>query len=194
MKLIKATNDIDQRLLEGISNADNRMVEQVYDLVLPSVIQWVKENNGREEDARDIFQEALIALFRKLEAGEFELTCTLKSFLRIMCRNLWLNRLRNKRRRASRLEDVEKVTLEEDLQMKIERSEQEQLYFKHFDTLGDNCRKILQWFFDKVSLREIAKYLDTSEAYIKKRKFICKEKLVKAIQNDPLFKELNHKA
>lgn len=191
MNMIKAQNDQDQKLLEGLLRSDRMSVEAIYTLALPSVVRWVRENNGSEADARDIFQEALIALFRKVEQGEFNLTCTLKSFIRIMCRNLWLSRLRNKQNQASPLEDIEPAVLDADLEKKLERSEREQLFFKHFDGLGEQCRKIMQWFFDKVSLREIAERLDTSENYIKKRKFNCKEKLIKTIQADPLFNELN---
>ena len=191
--MIKAINDIDQQLLEGIVNADRNAVKRIYDLILPSVILWVKENNGSEADARDIFQEALIALFRKVESSDFQLTCTLKSFVRIMCRNLWLTRLRdNKKFEASELEGVEKADLDQDLAESLERSEKEQIFYKHFDLLEEQCRKIMMWFFDKIALSEIAKRLETSENYIKKRKFICKEKLVKAIQNDPVFEELKN--
>lgn len=189
--MIKALSQTDERLLEGVLSADNQRINAIYDLVLPSIISWVKDNNGTESDARDIFQEALIALFRKLEKGDFELTCTLKSFLRIMCRNLWLVRLRNnKKMDASPIEEKEHVDLGEDLISRLEQSEKEQLFFKHFDSLGEKCQQILQWFFEKVPLKEIAQKLDTSESYIKKRKFICKEKLVKAVQADPVFEEL----
>jgi RNA polymerase sigma factor (sigma-70 family) len=193
MKVIKAGNADDQQLLEGLLRSDRRSVEAIYTLALPSVIHWVCENNGSEADARDIFQEALIALFRKVEGREFVLTCTLKSFIRIMCRNLWLSRLRNKGNQAGPLEGIEPVELGEDMEERLERSEREQLFFKHFDQLGEQCRKIMQWFFDKVPLKEIASRLDTSENYIKKRKFICKEKLIKTIQGDPMFNELNTK-
>ncbi len=191
MKVIKAFNVDDQELLEGILKADSQKIGAIYDLALPSVISWVKENNGSESDARDVFQEALIALFRKVESGDFTLTCTLKSFLRIMCRNLWFNRLRNKQNQVTPLTDVETVDLDENMEVRLERSEKEQLFFKHFDSLGGNCRKIMQWFFDKVPLKKIAERLDTSEGYIKKRKFKCKEQLIKAIQGDPVFNELN---
>ena len=110
-----------------------------------------------------------------------------------MCRNLWLSRLRNKQNQVSPLEGVEQAELESDLEQRLERSEREQLFFKHFDQLGEQCRKIMQWFFDKVPLKEIAARLDTSENYIKKRKFVCKEKLIKAVQADPMFQELSTK-
>lgn len=191
--MIKAQNQADQNLLDGIFKADNQSVRRIYDDVLPAVIHWVKENNGTESDARDIFQEAIIALFRKTEEGNFILTCTLKSFIRIICRNLWLTRIRNNKKFVgTELDDVEQVSLEKDMIERLEQSEKQQLFFKHFDGLGDNCKKIMQWFFDKIPLKKIAEKLDTSESYIKKRKFICKERLVKAIQTDAKFNELKN--
>ena len=122
--------------MEGIMKADNAAVKAIYQLALLSVISWEKENSGTEDDARDVFQEALMALFRKLESGDFTLTCTLKSFLRIMCRNLWLGKLRNKHRQMKPLENVEEVSLDDDMQIRLEQSEKQQLFFKHFDALG----------------------------------------------------------
>lgn len=189
--MIEAQSAVDKKLLNGLLNAEHKVVREVYDLALPSVIHWVKENNGTETDARDIFQEALIALLQKLEKGDFKLSCTLKSFLRIICRNLWLTRLRNRGKiQGTPMNDVENIQLDDDLEKRIEQSERSQLFYQHFDTLGENCRKILQWFFDKVPLKTIAERLGSSEGYIKKRKFICKEKLIKAVQADARFKEL----
>ena len=102
--------------------------------------------------------------------------------------NLW----NNKKFEVSEPEDLERVDLDQDLIGRLEQSEKEQLFYKHFDLLGEQCRKIMMWFFDKTALSEIAKRLDTTENYIKKRKFVCKEKLVKAIQNDPSFSELKN--
>ncbi|MBI1223831.1 MAG: sigma-70 family RNA polymerase sigma factor [Bacteroidetes bacterium] len=191
MSVINATNDFDQHLLKGILAADNQSIRRVYDLALPSVITWVVKNSGTEADARDIYQDALMALFRKLESSDFTLTCTLKSFLRIMCRNLWLTKLRDaKKYQAAPLENVEEVSLEKDMVAQLEQSERSRLFFKHFDGLGENCRKILSLFFDKIPLADIAKQMDTSENYIKKRKFQCKEQLINAVQSDPIFLEL----
>lgn len=190
--MIKTENAHDRELLEGILEADHQRIKRIYDLALPSVISWVKENNGEETDARDVFQEALIALFRRLEKGDFILTCSLKSFLRIMCRNLWLARVRDKRKiQLTSIEGLEGIEPDEDLNDQLEQSEKRQLFFKHFDALEEKCRRILQWFFENISLREIAEKLGSTENYIKKRKFQCKERLVKSIQDDPVFQELH---
>lgn len=55
--------------------------------------------------------------------------------------------------------------------------------------LGDQCREILTLFLQKVPHAEIARRMGhNSENYSKKLKHICKERLIKNIQNDPDFK------
>lgn len=190
MNRIKAQNATDQQLLEGIISADPKAIRQMYDSVLPTVIIWVEQNSGNEADARDLFQEALMALFRRLERGDFELTCKLKSYIRIMCRNLWMTRLRDQKLVSPLTEEEEGIELEDSVQQQLEQSEKQQLFLKHFDRLEAGCKKILSLFFDKIPLKEIAKQMDTSVNYIKKRKFLCKERLVKAVQGDPVFGEM----
>ncbi|MBE0660934.1 MAG: sigma-70 family RNA polymerase sigma factor [Bacteroidales bacterium] len=190
---IIAANNPDHEMLEGLSRSESNAVRKVYDLVLPSVIAWVQENNGSEDDARDLFQEALIALFLKLENGDFILTCTLKSFLRIVCRNLWLTRLRDsKNHQTSALDGIEVEAEENDLPEQIAQTDRNRLFITHFNKLSENCRKLLGMFFNKIPFAEIALRLNTSEGYIKKAKFKCKERLISAIQDDPLFEELNN--
>ncbi|MEM1218730.1 MAG: sigma-70 family RNA polymerase sigma factor [Bacteroidota bacterium] len=191
MVKISASHQEDQKLLERLARSDRRAVKTVYDQVLPSVIHWVEENRGSEQDARDLFQEGMIVLFKKLQEPQFTLTCRLKSFLRIVCRNLWLTRLRDQKKfTGTELTDCEAYTLSEDTVDRLERSEEEQLFRKHFAQLTEKCRQILTWFFAKEPLAQIAAKLETSEQYIKKRKFQCKEQLVKRIQADPIFAEL----
>ena len=183
----------DELLLKGLLESNPKAVQEIYDLVLPTIIIWIKQNNGSKADARDVFQEALIAVFQKLQNDDLKLTCTLKSYLKAICKYIWLAKIRNrKNRKEQTLENLEQVEVDEDMEKRIENAERNQLFFKHFDKLDDKCRQILQWYFDKIPLKEIAKRLDTSEGYIKKRKFQCKEKLIQLIRKDPMYLELKN--
>ena len=76
------------------------------------------------------------------------------------------------------------------MQEELEQKEQLALYRTHFNKLSESCQKVLSLFFAKVKMAEIAQKMDSSEAYIKKKKFKCKENLVSKIKADPLFAEL----
>ena len=178
-------------MLEGLVRSEPAAVRQVYDHVLPSIIYYVRDNGGTEADARDVFQDALLALYRRVRDGDFTLTCTLKSYLRVVCRNLWLKRLRKTGREASGLPEVlETVDVDPRMDERLENSEREALLWRHFDALEKGCRDILKRFFAGESMLHIAEQLDTSEGYIKKRKHVCKERLVAAVRADARFTEL----
>jgi hypothetical protein len=71
------------------------------------------------------------------------------------------------------------------------KNERYGLYQKHFSALSTDCQKLLQLFFEKVSLKEIATVMGfKSEKYAKKRKFKCKELLISRIKQDAEFKKI----
>lgn len=181
----------DALLLEGIRRSDKTSVRQLYDQYLPGIIRYVRNNNGTEEDARDVFQEAVIVIFRKITEDHFTLTSSLQTFLLVVCRNLWRKHLRDNQKYAREAENgLEEKSVEANIETQIEANTRDGVFFRHFDQLTENCRQILMWFFDKVPMKEIARRMDTSESYVKKRKFICKQKLVEAVKNDPVYKEI----
>lgn len=188
---ITTTTAADTALLEGLRRSDSRAIRTIYDHVLPSVILYCKRNSGSEADARDVFQEALMALFQRLRDADFALTCTLRSYLRVVCRNLWLKRLHKVARMEGVLpEGLEETDLDPLMDARLEASERAQLFWRYFDTLEEGCRRILTRFFAGESMREIAQDLATSEGYVKKRKHTCKERLVAAVRADARYNEL----
>jgi RNA polymerase sigma factor (sigma-70 family) len=178
--------------LEGISTRNSQVIEEIYKDILPGITSWVRQNGGNQDDAKDLFQEMIISIYKKQNQGEFTLTCTFWSYSLVVCRNLWYAKNRNKDRIKYVDEvDGEKVSLDDDMQANIEEQEQLQLYRKHFSLLAEKCQKVLSLFFAKVKMAEIAERLETSEAFIKKKKFKCKEELVERIKADPLYAELS---
>ena len=76
-------------LLTGVANNDRTAVEGIYSRHFGMVQSLIINNNGSAEDARDIFQEAMIVLYEKSKSPGFELQCQLKTYLYSVCRRLW---------------------------------------------------------------------------------------------------------
>src|ERR1700712_1349091 len=84
-------------------------------------------NNGSADEARDIFQEAMIVLYEKAKSGTFELNCLLKTFLYSVSRRLWLKRLQQLQKYVGRIENMaETVPVENE----VEAHEQRNVHFK----------------------------------------------------------------
>ncbi|MCB9278251.1 MAG: sigma-70 family RNA polymerase sigma factor [Lewinellaceae bacterium] len=191
--MIRTVDEADKTLLEGIKSADREQVQRFYDEYMPGIIQFVVSHKGTEDDARDVFQDAVYFLFRKMRSGELVLTASLRTYLLAVCRNIWRTRLRDSRELRLQPGEGESAADESpDIDELIFRAGRDRLYREHFSRLGDQCRRILELFFAKVRLSEIAEMLNLTEKYVKKRKFTCKETLVASIRQDPRFEELRN--
>lgn len=181
--------------IKGIKNRDNKILKIIYKEHFLLIKSFIVKNSGTIDDARDVFQEAIIVIYRYTKKDDFKINCSFETFLYSICRTIWLNNLRNKKIHTDKLDDIrEYITFSASDDEQIEESAEYKLYQKHFQKLGDECKKLLQLFYDKVPYKEIAKRMNyKSIGLVKKKKFKCKEFLLKSIREDPEFKLLIEK-
>ncbi len=175
-------------ILKGLRLRDPLVLDQVYKDCFSFLLKYIQQQKGGRADAEDIFQEAMIVIYRKIKADELHLQSTFTTFFMGVCKYIWRRHQRRNRRTISNFpSDLLWETIEYDL----EKQERYQLLREKFHTLSKNCRLILQLFFEQYSMQEIAEVLGYESAgYIKKRKCICQRKLIEAIRSDPRFAEL----
>jgi RNA polymerase sigma factor (sigma-70 family) len=183
-----------EAIIEGLRTSDNNVLEFVYKKYFPIVRFFVIKNSGTDEDAKDVFQESVILIYKRLKDESLDLTCSFKTYLYSVCRIQWLRQLEKKKVRNEVVTDNQVfVHLDEDFEGLAAQQEQYRIYQKHFQLLHKDCQEILQLFLKKVPLKEIALKMNIkSDKYLKKRKYSCKEALVKRIQNDPEYKRLRN--
>ena len=182
------THYTDEQVLKGLERQDRSVIRYVYKEYYPSIKFLIITNSGNETDAEDVFQDAMVIVYRKIIEKKMILTSSFKTFLYSICRNLWLQRLDRKLFSHEFLESENLADLQDSIQFEMKEMENEKyrLFQKHFLRLSEDCKKILKLFMNKVPLREIAEIMGfKSEKYAKTRKFMCKEKLKNAIINDP---------
>jgi DNA-directed RNA polymerase specialized sigma24 family protein len=75
------TDSTEQALLKGLAANDRKCIETIYRSHYSMVQTLVINNSGTSDDARDIFQEAIIVLYEKAKSGSFELHAQLKTYL-----------------------------------------------------------------------------------------------------------------
>lgn len=168
----------EQELLAALRRSDSSAFREVYVLHFNMVKYFIVKNNGTADDAHDIFQEAMVVLFDKLNSADFVLTSSLKTWIYAVCRNKWLKQL-EKQKKNLRLVDFEKaddVQLPEDVEEQNEKSE---MLRNNLARLGVGCRKLLLLFYYfKKSMEEIAVELNyTNAGNAKSQKYKCLQKL-----------------
>lgn len=187
-------NYSNEELLNGILRNDNVILQHIYKNFYYKVNLYIKKNSGNDDDANDVFQEAIIVVYRKLKANDLIISCAFETYLYSVCKFLWLKQLTRLKSEKEMMVDstMFESEFDHDFSELVEKNERFKLYQKHFQLLGSDCQKLLQLFFDKVPLRQIAQIMGFSgEKYVKKRKFKCKEYLVTSIKQDVTFKRVS---
>lgn len=179
-------------IVDNFKKQDNDTLDFIYKKFYPSVRNLVVLNSGSDEDAEDIFQESIVVVYRKLKYEDLTLTCSFKTYLYSVAKRLWLKELEKRKLNKVRLNTWDIIDEAEiDEPILDEKDLRFRLYQEHFLQLSDKCQKLLRLFYQKVSLKDIAEVMGfSSEKYAKKRKYQCKENLVKRIQEDPRFEDL----
>ncbi len=83
----------EKEILLGLAGNDRKAIETLYRDHFNMIQTLIINNNGSSEEAKDVFQEAMIVLYEKVRSGTFELNCQIKTYLYSVCRRLWLKRL-----------------------------------------------------------------------------------------------------
>ncbi|MFC0606355.1 RNA polymerase sigma factor [Rufibacter quisquiliarum] len=174
----------DTDIIEGILRDDEVALSRLYKLHFPMVLFFVQSNNGTEDDAKDIFQEAVIVFYEKIKAGQLELNCQIKTYLYSICRRLWLKRLsRSSRFSSGLIEDTEEELT--DTSQEADQAEQNELKFSAMadalNQLGEPCKTLLEDFYIRsMGMPEITEKFGYNNAdSAKNQKYKCLMRLKK---------------
>lgn len=184
----------DSAIIQGLRLNSDYIIKHVYTEFYPTIKYLIKKNTGNEEDAEDIFQESLLVILKNVQKEEFYLTCSFLTYLYSISRNLWMQRLKTKRRGMDNFELIEKIiNIPESATRELAEEEQLRysIYREHFNNMEKDCQRILLLALEKYSSKEIAETMGYgSENYAKTKKYNCKERLKKSIMEDPRLQEI----
>lgn len=172
----------EQALLKGLALNDSKAIETIYRDNFSMVQAFILQNNGSYDDARDIFQEAMIALYEKAQSESFVLTCQIKTYVYSICRRLWLKRLQQLGRYANRVDSLEEtVPVEEDLDVHEKRNAEFAIMDRALNSLGEPCKSLLEgYYLKKMGMQELAaEFGYTNADNAKNQKYKCLMRLKK---------------
>jgi len=158
--------------------------------------RFVLNNNGRWQDAEDVFQEVLIAFIQLVKAGKFREESSIKTFLYALNRNVWLNELKRRGRAQIREAKYEIGRPdEENITAIVEAREASAGLMKVMDELGETCKKLLMLFYyENRSMKEMLLELHyENEQVVRNKKHKCIKKLEQIISgNKNLYDQLKN--
>lgn len=177
-----STTEQEQLLLKGLAKSDKASVEAIYRDNYTIIQSFILNNNGTTDDARDIFQEAMVVLYEKSKAPEFSLHCQIRTYLYSVCRRLWLKRLQQLNRYNTQVESLEEVVpVEEEVEEHEKRNADFQLMEQAMGKIGEPCKSLLDaYYLQKKSMNDIAaEFGYTNADNAKTQKYKCLVRLKK---------------
>jgi RNA polymerase sigma factor (sigma-70 family) len=177
----------DTTLYEGLKNNEQSAFEYLYKNNYPAVRQLVYQYKGSDDDAKDIFQEGIIALWNNIRSGSYKLRPDVKmsTYLIQICKLRWMDRLKKASSRYElRQESYQEPAQEAEVEMEWINREEQTEFQQQFAQLGERCQTLLKrFYFMKQSLQEIADFLSIGEASAKNEKYRCMQRLKKIVLN-----------
>ena len=168
----------DKEIFERICSGDEKTLEYLYKKYYRMMTKMVISNSGSEQEAKDIYQDALVVFWQKAISGNLVLTSKISTYIYSICQNLWRKELDRKKR----LSNEEKDSVE---YLEHDKKERAKIINKCIHQLGDTCKKILMYYyFDGMSMQDIADdlgFANTNTA--KTKKYKCKKKLDELVKS-----------
>lgn len=197
------TKHPDHKYIIALLENDESVIRSIYRQFAGLVNSYVQRNSGTAADAKDIFQEALVDLFRMAEKG-FVLDRPFKVYFLAMCRYKWLDKLKanvvqnEKEGLALAVANLSNggLTSEavEAMSELLKKEQQYQLFIDKFKALSPHCQELigLTWLKNEQtkkynSLKEVAALLNRNYSYIRREKGDCTKKLMTAIKRDARY-------
>lgn len=174
----------DKDLLVHLKKGSEKAFSQVYHQGYRPVERYITQNSGSIDDAKDIFQEALFVLVKKLRDPEFVLTVKPTSYLSAIVKKMWLYKIRgNKGKTTISIDDEDKPLEIADIVEESDYEEKHHLMEKVFTKIGEDCQKLLRaFYFEKKNMEEIASLMDYTVAFVRVKKHRCMTTFKKKIK------------
>lgn len=177
-KNLKENND-GLTCFNAIKANDEVALKNLYKDNYYKIEMFVLNNNGTTDDAKDVYQEAFVAVWRNIQLDRFypENESALSGYLYRIAKNKWMDHLRSGHyKNVTAISDhadnlPEDILPEEEVQYITEVKRQ-------FEKLGENCREVLtRFYYKKESMKIIAQKFEWTEATAKNNKYRCLQKL-----------------
>ncbi|MGB0522317.1 MAG: RNA polymerase sigma factor [Flammeovirgaceae bacterium] len=173
--------------METLPIAHSKTREQLFtDLYLeafPAIARYISKTGGDLEEAKDVFQEALVVYYEKVILQHHQITISEKAYLLGICKNIWLKRRSNVLKAQSlqdeALKEVAGKTLIKDKLLRF------------LQQTGEKCLALLQaFYYEKASMKELAERFEfRNERSATVQKYKCLTKVRTQIQKHALTYE-----
>ncbi|HAA14638.1 MAG TPA: RNA polymerase subunit sigma-70 [Cytophagales bacterium] len=168
-------------VLEDITQKNrSARIADWYEKVFPKVGAYIKRQGGSLEEAKELFQEALVIYFEKISGGNFQPDKSDDAYLFGMVKHLWFKHLQTQQQ----WDDLDPTDTREELTAEL-RVEKLVLLLKQS---GQRCLELLQsFYYERLSMQKVSERFGyKSERSATVQKYKCLEKLRAEVKDKSL--------
>lgn len=154
--------------------------EELYEVAFPAVAAFVSKMNGSFQDAKDIFQDALVIYFEKSTDPKFRIASLPERYILGIAKHLWIGKFKEDRKKIS-LDTLEStISIPADFFPSIHSIK----ILQFLENTGKKCMDLLRGFYyEKLTMKEMTRSLGYSNEHsVTVQKYKCLEKIRESIK------------
>lgn len=171
---------------EKIPNDNEALLMSLYQDAFPLVANHVKKMGGSFEEAKDIFQDALIIYYEKVQHARNTLQYTEKAYLFGIAKHLW-----NKRYKVTSKEFPLELHNDLDAVDEVYEEVSSARLIHLLQTAGEKCMRLLSaFYYEKLNMETLAdRFGFSGPRSATVQKFKCLEKIKDTVKEKSLIYE-----
>tara|TARA_R110000850_G_scaffold80862_1_gene173476 strand:- start:16537 stop:17106 length:570 start_codon:yes stop_codon:yes gene_type:complete len=173
-------NENQHTLVSQIKENNETVLKELYQNNYYKIEAYILKNNGTKPQAKDIYQEAFLAVWQNIKKGAFtpQNEGAVQGYLYQIAKNKWTDVLRSSRYKKTQQGLTDLHLMEHEKEPDTETDENIKTVMTAFNELGEECRQLLtRFYFSKMPLSEIASHFNIGEASARNKKYRCIQKL-----------------
>ena len=181
--MVALQNPVSGKLAED----NEKLFIRLYESAFVHVARFVSKHNGSLQDAKDIFQDALVVFYEKQAAGKVHIHVAEEAYLLGIAKHLWIRKF-NREKSTVSLDDTEQaITIPDDFYKPVE----ENRLMKFLERAGKKCMDLLKAvYYDKAPMKMIKSTFGfSSEHSATVQKYKCLEKVRDMVKSKSLSYE-----
>jgi len=181
----------DEELIKALTkeHVSDLAIKHFYKNYYAGLSNYIRTNQGSEQDAEDIFQEVIVSFIDVVRKDKFKGDSSIKTFLYSLCRFTWLNELKRRNKVLQREEKYEGARDQEEADVShfVAGREAKSMVMAMMDKLGDVCEKILvAFYYDDLPMKDILVQVDyQNEQVLRNKKYKCLKSLELMLDANP---------
>jgi len=134
-----------------------------------------------------------VTIYHQAKTKGLQLTCPFEAYFFLLCKRKWLNELKKPSNKGVTINDNIVSTEESAYELVLQSEsfdERQSLFDEMFRKLGEKCQEVLKLSFVLKTMEEVARQLNVTYGYVRKKKSLCTGQLTEMIQQSNRYKSL----